>query len=293
MTKLTGAIDAGGTTFKCGLRNEHGEWLARKRVPTTTPEATIAACTGFFDSAIGGRPLHALGVGSFGPLDLDPGSATFGSLRSTPKAGWSGFAIRDAFQDALGCQVALDTDVNAALLAEMTSGAAEGAESCAYITVGTGIGAGVAVGGRIIGRPSHPEFGHIPVAPAPGDEGFGGVCSFHGNCLEGMTSVTALRERFGDPVDWSPDHEGWDIAAHYLAQACRVLYLTTCATRVVLGGGLMLSPHILERVRKSFYRQMGGYLGVDVGVADALICLPEHGDDAGLVGAALLPQHIL
>ena len=290
---LIGGIDAGGTTFKCGVRDADGAWVARQRVPTTSPAETVAACARFFREAAGDGGLAALGVGSFGPLDLDPDSGTFGALLATPKPGWSGFAIRDAFAKALGCKVALDTDVNAALLAEMASGAAKGADTCAYVTVGTGIGAGLAVAGRVISRPRHPEFGHIPVARAPGDDGFAGVCPFHGACLEGMASVTALRARFGEPSDWPADHSGWDAAAHYLAQACRVLFLTTAATRIVLGGGLMTSPHILARVRAAFVAQVGGYVGADAVLANDLIRTPEHGDDAGLVGAAMLGEGVL
>ena len=297
MTRYVGGIDAGGTTFKCGLaRLGSGRdvaWVARRRIPTSGPQDTVERCVGFFRDALSevgatARDMAGLGLASFGPLNLDAGSDDFGSLLDTTKPGWSGFPIRRAFADALGVPVAIDTDVNAALLAEKSDGAAKGAANAAYITVGTGIGAGFAAGAHILGRPEHPEFGHVPVARAQGDGDFAGVCPFHATCLEGMASVTALKARFGDPMGWGPDHRGWDIAADYLAQACRTAFLTTRADRIVLGGGLMLSPHILPRIRQRFVEQIAGYLGVTEQDAQSIIVTPELGDDAGLHGAIRL-----
>ena len=297
MTKLIGAIDAGGTTFKCGLARvgdgADAHWVARQRIATAQPLETVEACAAFFKNALSDQgpttaEMTGLGLAAFGPLNLDPASDGFGSLLGTPKPGWSNFPIRSAFAEALEVPVSIDTDVNAALLAEMAGGAAKGAANAAYMTVGTGIGAGLAANGRLIGRPRHPEFGHIPVARADGDGDFTGSCPYHATCLEGMASVTALKQRFGDPVDWNADHPGWDLAADYLAQACRTLYLSLCTERIVLGGGLMTSPHILHRVRRQFVEQMAGYLDIAEQDAESLIVTPDHGDDAGLQGALLL-----
>ena len=297
MTRYIGGIDAGGTTFKCGLAQVGDDmdvkWVARRRVTTSEPLETVDSCANFFRSTLSDlgantKDMTGLGLASFGPLNLDSESDDFGSLLGTPKPGWSGFRIRQAFVDALGVPVNIDTDVNAALLAEISGGAAEGANNVAYLTVGTGIGAGLASNGHIIGRPRHPEFGHIPVARAKGDDNFAGSCSFHATCLEGMASVTALKQRFGDPVEWDAEHPGWDIAADYLAQACRTLHLTTCAEKIVLGGGLMTSPFILPRIRRRFVEQMAGYLGIANQDAESMIVTPRFGDDAGLRGAVLL-----
>ncbi len=297
MTRYIGGIDAGGTTFKCGLAQVGDDmdvnWVARLRVTTSDPLKTVDGCAEFFRRAMSDlgattKDMTGLGLASFGPLNLDPESDDFGSLLGTPKTGWSGFGIRQAFVDALGVTVNIDTDVNAALLAEMSDGAAQGATNAAYLTVGTGIGAGLASNGLIIGRPRHPEFGHIPVARAKGDGDFTGSCSFHATCLEGMASVTALKQRFGDPIKWDAEHPGWDIAADYLAQACRAIYLTTCADKIVLGGGLMTSPFILPRIRRRFVEQMAGYLGMEDQDAESMIVTPKFGDDAGLRGAVLL-----
>ncbi len=179
MTQYVGGIDAGGTTFKCGLAQVGDDvdvdWVARRRVTTSGPLETVHGCAEFFRRALSElgattKDMTGLGLACFGPLNLDPESDGYGSLLGTPKPGWSDFPIRQAFIDALGLPVRIDTDVNAALLAEMSGGAATGATNAAYLTVGTGIGAGLASNGLIIGRPRHPEFGHIPVARAVGDD---------------------------------------------------------------------------------------------------------------------------
>lgn len=285
---MFGGIDAGGTTFKCGLADSAGLWIAQKRVPVTTPEVTLAGCEAFFAGAAAGRRLRALGVASFGPIDVDPTSEAYGTLGLTPKPGWSGTALRRFFQQALQTDVHVDSDVNGALLAEMTSGAATGVRSAAYITVGTGIGAGIFLNGDFAGRPGHPEFGHIRVRRHSDDADFAGNCTFHHDCLEGLASVTAVRARWGEPAAMPEQHPGWLIIADYLAQACCVLTLTLRLERIVLGGGLMLAPHLLGRVREAYDGQMAGYLrGVAPSGAE-LIHRPGLGDDAGLTGALLL-----
>ena len=286
MSELFGGIDAGGTTFKCGIMDGEERWLARRRITTTTPERTLAECADFF--ARSGFALRALGVASFGPIDVDPDSPGYGTIQLTPKPQWSGVNLRRVLAEALRVPVVVDTDVNGALLAEMTDGAAAGARTAAFITVGTGIGAGIVSHGQWLARPAHPEFGHIPVQPHPRDSGFTGSCPFHGSCLEGMASVTALSARFGPPLDWPDAHPGWEVAADYLAQACLSLCLTLRPDRIVVGGGLMLAPHMLARLRTAFDDRMNRYLGAASPTGATLIHTPGHGDDAGLYGAVLL-----
>jgi len=283
-----GGIDAGGTTFKCGVSDADGTLLETHRVPVTSPEETLETCAAFFRAAGGGQAPAALGIASFGPIDVDPHSPDYGTILQTPKPGWANTNLRAFFSDALGVLPAIDTDVNGALLAEMSRGAAKGANSAAYITVGTGIGAGVHVNGAFAGRPTHPEFGHIPLRRHPDDKDFEGTCPFHGDCLEGLASVTAMRARWGEPKDLQPDHPGWTIIADYLAQACRVLTLTLRLEKIVIGGGLMLAPHLLGLVRKAHDDQMAGYLGSEGISGTELIDTPGLGDDAGLIGAVLL-----
>jgi fructokinase len=286
-----GGIDAGGTTFKCGLADANGNLIEKVRVPVSSPAETLAGCAAFFRSAASGCELKALGLASFGPLDVDPVSPDYGRLLKTPKAGWSGTHLRQYFASALDVPVWVDSDVNGALLAERTRGAAAGAAGAAYITVGTGIGAGIFINGEFAGRPGHPEFGHIPVRRHPHDIGFEGVCPFHGDCLEGVASVSAMRARWGDPEAMPPEHEGWTIIADYLAQACRVLTLTLRLDRIIIGGGLSLAPNLMSQVRSAYDRQMAGYLSETAPPGSQLIDRPLLGDDAGLMGAVLLAIH--
>lgn len=289
MTGFHAGIDAGGTTFKCGVADGAGAIIARRRVPVTTPAETLEACARFFLEATPDG-LQSFGIASFGPVDVDPASPHYGTILTTPKPGWAGTGLANFFRGALGLEVAVDTDVNGALLAEMKQGAARGCSSAAYVTIGTGIGAGIFVNGDMAGRPLHPEFGHIPVRRRARDQDFAGACPFHGDCLEGMASVTAIRARFGPPEDLPEGDPAWEVIADYIAQACRVLSLGFRPERIVLGGGLMLAPHLLARVQSAYTAQMAGYLGAED--AGRLITTPGLGDDAGLAGAILLGRGV-
>lgn len=285
---LHGGIDAGGTTFKCGLADASGALVASHRVPVTTPEETVAATADWFTAHIEPGTLKTFGIASFGPIDVDPRSASYGTITGSAKSGWSGTNLRAHFANTLALPVTVDTDVNGALLAEMSQGAAKNCASAAYVTVGTGIGAGLFANDAFLGRPSHPEFGHIALRRHPGDGNFESVCPFHEDCLEGLASVRAIRARAGSPEDLPADHPVWDIAADYLAQAARALTLTFRPGRIILGGGLMLAPHLISGIRKSFDQQMGSYL--EHAPSSELITTPGLGDNAGLIGAILLGQ---
>ena len=280
---LVGGIDAGGTTFKCVIADRSGNIIARQRVPTSDPYITIERCVQFFQEQP--KLINALGIGSFGPLDTDTESPTYGTILKTPKQNWSLIPIKSAFKEALGVPVTIDTDVNAALLAEQLTGAARGCSDAAYITVGTGIGAGICIAGRVISAPAHPEFGHIRMKRHPLDHDFPGVCPFHKDCLEGLASATAFEARYGDPRLLSQDHDGWRVEAYYLAQACINLVLTLRLTRVLLGGGLMQSPILIPLVREAFLKLNADYIPLaNTDVAD-LIQPPEHASGAGVQGA--------
>lgn len=288
MNTYHGGIDAGGTTFKCGILSAAGEWVAKSRIPTSSPDETVAGCVAFFEHHA--LKLASLGVAAFGPVDIDPTSATYGTILETPKPRWSGVGLKTRLDHALGVDCRFDTDVNGALTAEMIDGAAHNAQSAAYVTVGTGIGAGIFANGAMLGRPSHPEFGHIYVKRHPSDGDYKGRCPFHEDCLEGLASAGALTDRWGDPRTWADDHVGWDIAAHYLAQACLVLSLTVRVERIILGGGLMLSPLMRPKVITQYLDLADGYLGQSAAEVDKLIVTPGHGDDAGLRGAVYVGQ---
>ncbi len=288
---MYGSIDAGGTTFKCAVADDAGRIVRRHRVATTTPEDTIAQCAAFFRDTEGQGPalLARLGLAAFGPLDVDPNSPTYGAVLDTPKPGWSHIDLKGRLEDALGAAVRVDTDVNAALLAELHGGAAKDAARAAYVTVGTGIGAGFVQDGALIAKPHHPEFGHIPVERHPNDT-FEGACPFHGACLEGMASATAFEMRWGAAQNVDRHHEAWTIEADYLAQACLAISLFLRPDRIILGGGLMLAEDLIAKVRAAYAVRMGGYLNQTQGAIEALITRPAYGDDAGLMGGFWLAR---
>lgn len=286
------AIDAGGTSFKCALVSGDGTILSAWRIPTQTPETTLDACAQGFKAEIekhGVSPI-AIGIASFGPVDIDPTSANYGTITGTAKPVWSQARIGPALSAALRLPFHLETDVNAALAAEMIWGTAKNADSAAYMTIGTGIGVGLFLNGAMVGRPSHPEFGHIRVARHARDLDFEGVCAIHGDCLEGLASANAMHARWGDPARLPSDHIGWEIEAYYLAQACLSLYLMTRTDHIILGGGLMQAGHLLDKVRDTFDQLVGDYLPVKG--ADVILS-PGLGEHAGVLGGAVTALNAL
>ncbi len=297
MTKgrLIGGIDAGGTTFKLGVADSSGVLLGRARVPTTSPEETIKAAAATLRRlahAAGGE-IAALGVASFGPVDVDPASPNYGRILKTPKAGWSGAPLRPAIAEALGVQVILDTDVNAALLAEMAAGAAQQVDRAAYVTIGTGVGVGIRINANFAGRPFHPELGHIRVERHSEDEEYEGVCVIHGGCLEGLLSAPALISRYGALEALPPDHACWRISGFYAAQLCLILSLGWRVERIVLGGGVMNAEALTSQCRMQYGELMQGYLSGIESDPEKLISRAALGDDAGLSGAIMLASDIL
>ena len=289
---IVAAIDAGGTSFKCALVRPDGTIVTSWSIATMQPDETLAACAESFEKglkSLNSKPA-ALGIASFGPVEIDPVAPHYGTITGTAKPGWSGAAIGPRLSAALGCRFALDTDVNAALAAELRWGAGQGMSNAAYMTVGTGIGVGLFLNGGSVGRPTHPEFGHIRVARHPEDILFEGVCDLHRDCLEGLASGPALRARWGDPSELPVDHPAWDIEAHYLAQACLNLYLATRLERIMIGGGVMNTTHLLAKVQTAFDALMGDYLPVS-GVN--IICSPDLGAQAGVLGGAVLALDLL
>lgn len=292
--RLFAGIDAGGTTFKLGVADKAGTLLDTARVPTTLPAETIAAAAATLTSmaqAAGGE-ISAVGLASFGPVDVDPASPDYGSILNTPKAGWSGAPLRCAVANALGVPVVLDTDVNAALLAEMAVGAAQSVDRAAYITIGTGVGVGVRINDQFAGRPFHPELGHIRVERHAEDAHHDGVCAIHGGCLEGLLSAPALMSRYGALASLPADHVCWRIAGFYVAQLCLTLSLGWRVERIVLGGGVMNAAALLHQSRVQYGTLMRGYLSGIESAPEELIARAGLGDDAGLWGAIMLAQRV-
>jgi fructokinase len=284
---IYGGIEAGGTKWVCAVGATPGETLDTVTFPTTSPAETIARAVAFFERHDG---IAAVGVGCFGPLDLRPGSPTWGRITTTPKSGWSNTDVAGALAARLGVPTAIDTDVNAAALAEHRWGSAVGLGTFWYITVGTGIGGGGFVDGRLLHGLMHPEFGHMRVPHDRARDPFGGVCPFHGDCLEGLASGEAMYARWGVRAEDAHDEGVWDLEAEYLAHG-----IVTCVLspeRVVIGGGVMRQPALLPRIRARVGELLAGYFAAAALMGDlsGYIVTPALGDRAGVLGALELAR---
>lgn len=289
---LLGGIEAGGTKFVCAVGRGPEQLCAETRFPTTTPGETIARAVAFLRQAAAGERLAAVGIGSFGPIDPRPGSATYGRITSTPKPGWSGTDLVGAVGSALRLPVGFDTDVNAAALGEHRWGAARGLDTFVYLTVGTGIGGGAMAGGRLVHGLLHPEMGHLPIARRADDD-FAGVCPFHGSCLEGLASGPALERRWGQPAETLPDdHPAWELEAHYLALGLADVVCVLSPQRILMGGGVMARERLLPLVRDQLRALLNGYIQVPeiLHDNDRYIVPPALGHRSGVLGAIALAE---
>lgn len=296
-----GAIEGGGTKFVVAVGHGPDTILARIRLPTTTPEETLGAAADFLAQATAAsrRPLAAVGMACFGPVELDPSSPLYGHMLDTPKPGWQGAPLIAPLTERLGVPVALDTDVNGAALAEWRWGAAQHCDPTLYLTVGTGIGGGAIVGGRPLHGLLHPEMGHIPVPRLSWPDGtpdtFAGSCPYHGPCLEGMAAGPALRERLGAPAEQLDANAPiWELEAGYIAYALATYTLVLSPRRIVLGGGVFQQAHLLERVRRRLREALNGYIRRPqlADQVDEYVVAPYFGQDAGLIGGFALAQRI-
>ena len=286
--ELYGGVETGGTWINCAIGRGPDELVAATRFPTGPPGETIERIVAFFSEH---ERVVAVGVGAFGPLDLDRSSATWGYVTSTPKPGWQHTSLGRPLSERLGVPVCLDTDVNAAAVAEHRWGAGQGTASLAYLTVGTGIGLGLLRDG---GRPwrglLHPEGGHIRIAHDLARDPFAGVCPLHGDCWEGLASGPAIGERWGAAADLPADHPAWRLEAEYLAAGIIAIVSIASPHRVIVGGGVMEQPSLLALVRERFGALNAGYL--PVGELDEYMVGPALGDEAGVLGAIALARDV-
>jgi fructokinase len=285
------AIEAGGTKFVLALADADGAILERTRIDTRRPAITLAEAAAWFGAAQKRHgAIGAFGVGSFGPLDLDPASPHWGTFTTTPKPGWSGASWPQVFA-RFGVPIAIDTDVNAAALGEWLAGAGRGADTLAYTTVGTGIGTGVLSGGRPLHGASHYEVGHIAVPRARGDD-WPGICPYHGACLEGLASGPAIRERWGHDLSRASVAVVEQVA-RYLAHLAASLVLLHMPDRLIFGGGVMQSAGLIEALRTATRARLGGYVAAwDRDLTDRIVA-PALGGDAGITGAIELGRRAL
>ena len=281
-------VETGGTKILARIVDMGGRVLAEGRWPTTTPEAALEALTTFIASAIPGRSLAGIGIAAFGPLVCDELSQDYGRVLNTPKANWSGSNVRVGLAARFAVPVVIDTDVNAAARAEWQRGAGRGVRCLAYVTVGTGIGGGFLVDGRPLHGALHPEIGHLRLIRRVGDHA-PSMCPFHQNCAEGLTAGPAIARRLGVRRSLAEDPAVLDLVADYLGELGASLVLCWSPERIIWGGGVMATPHLLERLRAALGRSLAGY-----GVGDAAtahdFCVPPELADPGVEGALLMAR---
>lgn len=290
MRRVFGGIEAGGTKFVCAI-GTGPEDVRLTRFPTTTPAETFGRAIAFFQDQTPDEQLAAIGIGSFGPVDPNPTSPTFGYITTTPKPGWAQTDFAGVIRSALGVPVGFDTDVNAAALGEYDWGAARGLDCFIYLTVGTGIGGGAFVNGGLIHGLVHPEMGHMRIPHDWQDDPFPGVCPFHGDCLEGLAAGPAIKQRWGESAERLPgDHPAWNLEARYLALAVANLVCVLSPQRVVIGGGVMQQPGVMPLLREHVQRLLNGYIqspSILTGINEYIVA-PNLGKQAGVLGAIAL-----
>lgn len=251
-----GALEAGGTKMICAVGNETGRIFEQTFIPTETPEVTVPKLTAYFRE----RKVDALGIGCFGPVELDKASPRYGYITSTPKTAWRDYDIVGAFVEALGCPVGFDTDVNASVLGEVIFGQAKGKSCVIYLTIGTGVGGGIYIEGNLLHGMLHPETGHVLIRKKDSD-GYGGRCPYHNNCLEGLASGPAVEERWGrKAVELADQAEVWELEADYIAQALTGYILTLSPQIIILGGGVMHQEQLFPMIRQKVIQLLGGYI---------------------------------
>ncbi|MCY7892321.1 ROK family protein [Bacillus vallismortis] len=288
---MLGGIEAGGTKFVCAVGKEDGTIIDRVEIPTTMPDETLEKVFQYF------RPfsLQAIGIGSFGPVDTNKTSETYGTIRATPKDGWRHYPFLQTVKNEMNIPVGFSTDVNAAALGEFLFGEARGLNSCLYITIGTGIGAGAIVEGRLLQGLSHPEMGHIYIRRHP-DDVYQGICPYHKDCFEGLASGPAIEARWGKKaVDLSDIPQVWELEGYYIAQALVQYILILAPEKIILGGGVMnqqqMFPYIYEYVPKI----MNGYFYFSESSENVsgYIAPPYLGSNAGIIGTFVLAAQAL
>jgi fructokinase len=287
-----GGIEAGGTKWECAVGTGPEDIRATETIPTTTPAETIGRAVAFLERE---GPVEAIGIGSFGPVDLKLSSPTWGSITTTPKPGWAHTDVGRAIGRRLSVPVAFDTDVNAAALGEHRWGAGRGLDTFCYVTVGTGIGGGGVVGGQLLHGLLHPEFGHMRIPHDRDADPFPGSCPYHGDCWEGLASGSAIEARWGRPgAELADVPQVWELEARYLALGLVSVTCVLSPERIILGGGVMRNEGLLPRVQREVVELMSGYLssGAVREEIEGYATAPALGARAGVLGAIALAEAV-
>ena len=294
MSNYSIGIEAGGTKFICAAGRGPDEILAQAAFPTRQPQETLGRTIEFIRAQVHeyGEP-DAIGIASFGPVDLISGSPTYGMITSTPKPGWANCDIVGELRSAFQIPIGFDTDVNGAALGEWRWGAAQGLDTFIYMTIGTGIGGGVMANGKLLHGLLHPEMGHLLIRHDRQVDPFPGSCPYHGDCLEGLANGPALEKRWGQRAETLPlDHPAWELEAGYLAQAVANLVVTLSPQRVIMGGGVMNQAQIFPMLRVKVQQAINGYVRSPeiLERIGEYIVPPALGGRAGVLGAIALAQ---
>lgn len=284
---LFGALEAGGTKMVLALGNENGEILEQISIPTQSPDITMPKIIEYFKD----KNIDALGIGSFGPIDLDKNSPTYGYITSTPKLAWLNYDIVGRIKDELNIPIGFDTDVNASAIGEATWGATKDVPSSIYITIGTGIGVGVYQNGSLLHGMLHPEAGHVLLNKHP-EDAFQGSCPYHPNCFEGLAAGPAIEKRWGKKgIELKDKKEVWEMEAYYIAEAIVGYILTLSPHRIVLGGGVMHQEQLFPLIRTNVKELLNGYVKTkELEDLDSYIVPAALNDDQGIMGCIQLAK---
>lgn len=288
---LLGGVEAGGTKFVCAVGTGPQDLRARIELPTTSPKETIGRALTFFEEQAKREPLAAIGIASFGPIDMKPKSPHWGYITSTPKLDWQNVDLANPFRRTLNLPVAFDTDVNAAALGERRWGAAQGLDTFVYVTVGTGIGGGGMVGARLMHGALHPEMGHMFIPHNRQADPFPGSCPFHGDCWEGLAAGSAIEARYGSKGEHLPqEHQAWELEAHYLALGASNLICALSPERIILGGGVMKQARLFPLIRRKTLELLNRYIQVPeiIERIDDYVVPARLGESAGVLGGIAL-----
>lgn len=293
--KLYGGIEAGGTKFVCVVASGPGQVVDEIRYMTTMPKETLQRAIHFFEPFVSSGQVSAIGVGSFGPVDLNPDSPTFGCITGTPKPGWSNTDVLGTLRRALQINIAFDMDVNTAALGEYLWGASKGYDPSLYLTIGTGIGGGYLINGRPLVGLLNLEMGHVRIPHNRELDPFLGSCPYHGDCFEGLASGPAIEKRLGITGAFVPqDDTFWDIEADYIASALMNYILTLSPKKIILGGGVMQREFLFAKVRRRVRELLNGYVSSKVvteNIEDYIVP-PGLGSQSGSLGAIALAMQM-
>ena len=285
-----GALEAGGTKMVCAIGDESGKIYEQVSIPTETPEITMPKLISYFEE----RKIEALGIGCFGPIDPDKKSETYGYITSTPKLAWADYNIVGTMEKSLMIPVGFDTDVNGSVLGEVTFGQAKGKKCVVYVTIGTGVGAGIYIEGKLLHGMLHPEAGHILLTQRQ-DDTYEGTCPYHKTCLEGLAAGPAIEARWGrKAVELKDDARVWDLEAYYIAQAIVNYILILSPQMIILGGGVMHQEQLFPKIRSYVKKMMNGYIKTkEMADLDHYIVTASLHDDQGIMGALELGRRAL